>query len=535
MTGQPKASGIPRRKRVIAKAIQWFGVVMMLGLAVACFGLAMDILLCQDSAVLSERDLAVRQGVLRGVRSDVHGTEFLVGRGGDVFRHQFQGRSDRGVREALRAHLKQRITVRYDPEPTDPPLRTPYFDVWSISSGGGEIITGYADRRRRAVEEDQARPFIAGMFIFGALFMLALAYATAWRRTVNWPPVPSETADPRAQLETVGYMYRRLLVVVGGRPYQAEYFGLGAGDHIHVDDQRVASAPLRAISVPPIEFSLGEHRCVATPLIRFAFWMRGFSVDRRGTRLRRWRGQDTSGPRATEPGVNAGSERAGARCQGPFRSVFGVDSTDHDSTLIDAAMRGWYKYGFVTIPLPMRFEGERMLWTVDDVYSADECNAFIEMIESESPSLATNNPIYRDQDRVMRDDPATAADLFTRLQPHLPAQIGDFTLIGLNDRLRFYRYREGQQFAPHMDHWYRPSDTRITLHTVLVYFNADFEGGQTRFMEQLDACVVPEPGRVAIFQHKLRHAGEEVIRGTKYAMRTDAIYEAPEPVGRVSL
>ena len=79
-----------------------------------------------------------------------------------------------------------------------------------------------------------------------------------------------------------------------------------------------------------------------------------------------------------------------------------------------------------------------------------------------------------------------------------------------------------------MDHWYQPSNSEITLFTVLVYFNSDFSGGETRFMEQLEDVIVPKPGLVAIFQHKIRHEGCEVLSGTKYALRTDAIYKLVE-------
>lgn len=181
------------------------------------------------------------------------------------------------------------------------------------------------------------------------------------------------------------------------------------------------------------------------------------------------------------------------------------------------------------VEVPFRFESERMLWWVDDVYTAQECRQFIERIEAASPELATNNPIYRDQDRVIVDDADLASDLFRRLQPNLPATMGDLRLVGLNDRLRMYRYRPGQRFAPHMDHWYRPDDAHITLHTVLVYFNDDFTGGETRFTEQLESTIVPKAGRVAIFQHKLRHEGCEVTTGTKYAMRSDVIYGSGSP------
>lgn len=184
----------------------------------------------------------------------------------------------------------------------------------------------------------------------------------------------------------------------------------------------------------------------------------------------------------------------------------------------------------MSTPVPMRFPDTQLLWTVPRVYTPQECEAIVEKIESWAPSLATNNPIYRDQDRVMRDDPKMAEDLFARLRPHLPPTIGDLSLRRLNERLRFYRYQAGQRFAPHMDHWYQPNDREITLLTVLVYFNGDFEGGETQFEEQLAATVAPEPGLVAVFQHKVRHAGCPVQSGTKYAMRTDVLYEAPDTI-----
>lgn len=172
-----------------------------------------------------------------------------------------------------------------------------------------------------------------------------------------------------------------------------------------------------------------------------------------------------------------------------------------------------------------RFETIDLLWTVENIYSQEECLKFVSMIEKDNPNLATNNPAYRDQDRIMVDDSETANDLFVRLRPHLPEKIDRFRLLRLNDRLRYYRYKPGQKFAPHMDHWYQPNDREITLLTVLVYFNDDFIGGETRFMEQLDEVVKPKPGLVAVFQHKIRHEGCEVLSGNKYALRTDVIYE----------
>lgn len=178
----------------------------------------------------------------------------------------------------------------------------------------------------------------------------------------------------------------------------------------------------------------------------------------------------------------------------------------------------------------MRFADVPLLWVVDNVYAPEECRQIITQIEEWSPALATNNPLYRNQDRVMRDDPEQASDLFTRLQAQLPERIGELSRIGLNERLRYYRYGPGQRFEVHMDHWYQPTETDISLLTVLVYFNSDFEGGQTRFMEQIEQTVVPIAGRAAISQHKIRHEGCAVVSGKKYALRTDVMYRAPSAI-----
>ena len=77
-----------------------------------------------------------------------------------------------------------------------------------------------------------------------------------------------------------------------------------------------------------------------------------------------------------------------------------------------------------------------------------------------------------------------------------------------------------------MDHWFRPNDQQITLHTVLVYFNDNFQSGETAFHEQIEQVLTPRSGMVAIFQHKVRHEGKPVLAGIKYAMRTDVIFEA---------
>ena len=179
----------------------------------------------------------------------------------------------------------------------------------------------------------------------------------------------------------------------------------------------------------------------------------------------------------------------------------------------------------------MRFSDTALLWTHERALSREACDELVASIERANPGLATNNPMYRDQDRVIRDDPALATTLLEGLRPSLPPRIGALALERrLNERFRLYRYRAGQRFAPHMDHWYQPSARSITLLTVLVYLNEGFEGGETSFCEQIERVVTPQTGLAAVFQHKIRHAGEPVVRGTKYALRTDVLYMSDEDI-----
>ena len=56
----------------------------------------------------------------------------------------------------------------------------------------------------------------------------------------------------------------------------------------------------------------------------------------------------------------------------------------------------------------------------------------------------------------------------------------------------------------------------------MIYLNDDFEGGETTF-EQF--TVQPKKGTALIFHHPIKHAGEQIRSGVKYALRTDVMYK----------
>lgn len=140
----------------------------------------------------------------------------------------------------------------------------------------------------------------------------------------------------------------------------------------------------------------------------------------------------------------------------------------------------------------------------------------------------------RDNDRVVLDDPDAAGELYRAFREWLPA--GAFldlpydlpgvrrgVAVGLNERLRIYRYAGGQRFRWHTDGSFQRSADEWSAWTVLVYLNDGFEGGETSFMGR---DVTPSAGLAVAFPHRLEHSGQPVTRGVKYVLRTDLMVRA---------
>ncbi|MEM9072250.1 MAG: 2OG-Fe(II) oxygenase [Myxococcota bacterium] len=172
---------------------------------------------------------------------------------------------------------------------------------------------------------------------------------------------------------------------------------------------------------------------------------------------------------------------------------------------------------------------------LDALLTPDECTTLIARSEAlgfgeapiNAPTGVVRRPEVRNNDRVIVDDDALANELWTKLRPRLPEPFLTLRLQGLcwdavslNERLRFYRYTEGQQFRWHRDGAFRRSPEEVSLFTVLIYLS-EAEGGATRF--HTDA-VTPTPGRVLIFWHPTLHQGDPVLGGHKYVLRTDIMF-----------
>lgn len=174
-----------------------------------------------------------------------------------------------------------------------------------------------------------------------------------------------------------------------------------------------------------------------------------------------------------------------------------------------------------------------LVWTVDDVLTAEECAGLIAKIDALGPTSApittaagfVMRPDIRNNTRVVFDDVALAARLFERVRGTLPEVLSNREPVGANERFRCYRYEPGQRFAAHYDGAFDRSKTEGSLLTFMVYLNEGFGGGSTAFLHY-GREVVPRTGTALLFQHRLLHEGCAVTSGVKYVLRSDVMYRA---------
>lgn len=168
-------------------------------------------------------------------------------------------------------------------------------------------------------------------------------------------------------------------------------------------------------------------------------------------------------------------------------------------------------------------------YVIDDFLPVDRCQELIELACErgfEEAAVGTSRHTVRmehlrNNDRLIWDHPGWAASLWERLAPQVPQEHFGLVPVGLNERLRFYRYEPGHKFDWHADGSFRRDNGERSVYTVLLYLNGGFGGGETLFE---GTKVTPEAGLLCFFLHRLRHKGAEVTEGTKYVLRSDVMY-----------
>jgi predicted 2-oxoglutarate/Fe(II)-dependent dioxygenase YbiX len=182
-----------------------------------------------------------------------------------------------------------------------------------------------------------------------------------------------------------------------------------------------------------------------------------------------------------------------------------------------------------------------LLFVIHDFLSAEECRRSVAFSEGlgyvDAPITTALGFVMakeiRNNTRVMVDTAVLAGGLFERARRFLPARVDRWSLHGLNERFRYYRYDVGQRFRLHYDgSFWRNAEEESQL-TFMVYLNDDFDGGTTDFYyenRRLKARVKPRRGTALVFAHAQLHEGTPVTSGRKYVLRTDVMYRVSAAV-----
>ena len=133
------------------------------------------------------------------------------------------------------------------------------------------------------------------------------------------------------------------------------------------------------------------------------------------------------------------------------------------------------------------------------------------------------NKGIRNNERLLFTDVDLAETLWNRVKEVVPEKMEDYTVTGLNEMFRIYKYTKGQRFKMHRDGSYQRNKKERSFFSFIIYLNDDFEGGETDFRKLF--TIKPEEGSALLFHHPYRHEGKEILLGTKYVLRTDIMYK----------
>ncbi|MCP4331720.1 MAG: oxidoreductase [Gammaproteobacteria bacterium] len=196
------------------------------------------------------------------------------------------------------------------------------------------------------------------------------------------------------------------------------------------------------------------------------------------------------------------------------------------------------------------------------VLSAEECARLVEMTEAlgylEDAAVSLPRVIRHNHNATWIADDTTNEIIWNRCSG-LIRNDDDFDgkrPVGLNSRFRFYRYSEGDYFAPHTDGSWPGSrvidgelvdnafNDRWSQLSFVLFLSEDYSGGATQFYVSKhdprqparhagDANIVDVSsaiGTALCFPHGLHplhcmHSSQEISAGRKYIIRSDVLCE----------
>jgi hypothetical protein len=198
-----------------------------------------------------------------------------------------------------------------------------------------------------------------------------------------------------------------------------------------------------------------------------------------------------------------------------------------------------------------------------NVLSQEECQRFIDITESlgylDDAPVSLPRKVRHNSNVTWVVDEQTDGLIWSRCQHLFTDPNNHFDgkpALGINGRFRFYRYGAGDFFSTHTDGSWpgsRVIDNELVANaypdrwsqmSFLIFLSDDFEGGSTQFLVNKDNPELPArraqeaetvnvrtpAGSVLCFPHGRHplhclHGSQVITSGTKYIIRTDALFE----------
>ena len=185
----------------------------------------------------------------------------------------------------------------------------------------------------------------------------------------------------------------------------------------------------------------------------------------------------------------------------------------------------------------------KILQSIDNVFSEKECNDLINVIEKlgfTKASLFTDvdgkehyHTDIRNSMRRIIDCHDFAKLIEKRIYKYIPKTYNNLDYHSINHRFRFLKYEKGGFFARHKDNNYKNKES-ISLITILIYLNEDYKGGYTTFFSDVDDkegfTLKPKTGMISLMDQEIGHFVPELKKGIKYVIRTELMYSGKPQV-----
>ena len=174
---------------------------------------------------------------------------------------------------------------------------------------------------------------------------------------------------------------------------------------------------------------------------------------------------------------------------------------------------------------------------INNVFSDEECSNLI--IYSESIGYVQASSYIdkykkehffleiRKSLRCIIDSINFAKILYKRIAHIIPNNYNNITFCEINPRFRFLKYNSGDHFEKHTDEHYKNDKNEISLITVLIYLNNDYEGGNTKFLfdNNNEISIMPKIGLICLMDQNILHEVPKLVSGIKYVIRTELMYK----------